>query len=133
MNASSRRALPKTLRASLPVLSSVSKCNKHSSRLLARSNRTGPRRIAQRGLSRQTEGHTFDSPRLNSTRQGCCVVGLNRFAVVVRGRFHRSAFGNLPAVTFSSIFSLTHSLSAVIASVNQIHSRRHLWEFYVIE
>ena len=28
-----------------------------------------------------------------------------------------------PLFTFSSIFSLTHSLSAVIASVNQIHSK----------
>src|SRR5439155_13497481 len=36
-------------------------------------------------------------------------------------------FGGLPAFTFSSIFSLTPSLSAVIASVNQIHSRRLLF------
>jgi hypothetical protein len=49
------------------------------------------------------------------------------------GRFHRCAFGSFLAVSFSSIFSLTLSLSAVIASVNQIHSRRLLWESYVTE
>src|SRR6266478_1978327 len=60
------------------------------------------------------------APRLDSN-----VVGLNRFAVVVRGRSHRCTFGDLPAVIFSLIFPLTHSLRAVLASVNQIHSRRH--------
>jgi hypothetical protein len=57
-------------------------------------------------------------PELNAS-----VVGLNRFAVVVRGRSHRCAFSNLPAIIFSSIFPLTLSLSAVIASVNQFHSK----------
>jgi len=42
-------------------------------------------------------------------------------------------FGNLLAVILSSIFPLTLSLRAVIASVNQIHSRRPLWESYVTE
>jgi hypothetical protein len=43
--------------------------------------------------------------------------------VVVRGRSIDALFGNLPAVSFSSIFPLTLSLRAVIASVNQIHSK----------
>jgi hypothetical protein len=46
---------------------------------------------------------------------------------------HRCTFGNLPGVIFSSIFPLTVSLTVVIASLNQFHSRRHLWESYVTE
>jgi hypothetical protein len=59
-------------------------------------------------------------------------IGLNRFAGV-RGRSHRCTFGNLPGVIFPLIFPLTVFLTVVIASLNQFHSRRHLWESYVTE
>jgi hypothetical protein len=35
-----------------------------------------------------------------------------------------------PAAILSTLFSLTWSLNAVMASVNQIHSRRQSWESY---
>ena len=61
-------------------------------------------------------------------------IGLNRFAVVVeRPLPSRCTCGHLPTVSFPSIFALTVSLTVVIASLNQFHSRRHLWESYVTE
>ena len=44
------------------------------------------------------------SPTTRSTRRDCSVVGLNRFAVVVRGRFHRFALGSFPLLLLIDLF-----------------------------
>jgi hypothetical protein len=60
-------------------------------------------------------------------------LGHRKGVGTLRFRSRRCAFSKLPAVIFSSIFALTLSLSAVIASVNQIHSKEAFMESYVTE